>query len=244
MHKDEHFDLEKDLAYVMATHECGLASHGCDEAGGESGSASSNHGEDFGSSFMSAATAVGAPQQVNADAEPSHSGAGAAATVGDVFSWDDYNLTQAEGAFGLDVLDRIIACLAKWSFRTNFAGIGAPECALLKLAGTLGDRLGKDVTPMRHLYAIELDEHNVEELIRAPHAPEYVILDMNSFYAPGVKARIDKLKAKGKTISYDDLLPIIKTPRSIRLSSLHFIFAGLMSFQNTHQAEHLVAAKS
>ena len=87
------------------------------------------------------------------------------------------------------------------------------------LAAVINDHWGLATKEPEHISAVERDSECIKELLCHPNKPQCIFDDMNSFWAPAVKTQLEKLGTFGKTLDFETLLPVIRSPKSVSLTA-------------------------
>ena len=84
------------------------------------------------------------------------------------------------------------------------------------MAHALSDKLGEQAMPPLHLASIEKNDQCQQEMADHPNRPCHQFSDMNIFWEPSLRARIDLIKAGGDQVALEALVPLIKSKRAVR----------------------------
>lgn len=74
---------------------------------------------------------------------------------------------------------------------------------------------GIQIQKPEHVHATEWFRDSQAELQVHPGSPTCIFADIESFFMPSIRNVINELKAKGKTISLQNLLPVIHSKRAV-----------------------------
>ncbi|CAE7035549.1 unnamed protein product [Symbiodinium sp. CCMP2592] len=115
------------------------------------------------------------------------------------------------------ILQGMLGVLSEFTMSTSFSGIDAPTTAFLSLGLGLCQSLdlSADHLPRpRSTFAVEWQASCQQELLRHPHAAEHVFGDINDFFRPTLRTKLDSIVAEGKIHSV--LWPLIKSGNAMR----------------------------
>lgn len=109
--------------------------------------------------------------------------------------------------------------LSSITISSAFSGIDTPATASLHLLWAANCELGRDVEDVLHraprnLYAIEVASKSCDELIAHPHPPMCVFADIEEFWEPAVKTRVDSLIQSG--LVQDVLVPLVLSGKAAK----------------------------
>lgn len=114
------------------------------------------------------------------------------------------------------LLRKVVADMRECSMSTSFSGVDTPATAWMMIASTLADELGlaaRDMPLPLNAYAIEKHTGCQQELLKHPHGAEHVFCDLEEFWEPSIRAKLDDIEDKGLLDSI--LVPLITSGKAV-----------------------------
>ena len=128
-------------------------------------------------------------------------------------------VTQLYKELPRGAVEYIIYHMKGTDFNTFFSGVDAFGSSITCLAAILRDMTGREtIMEPQHISACEKDTECIQELRDHPNPPCCIFGDMEQFWAPSIKTKLDNLGKNGKALNFDTLLPVVKSGKAAVLS--------------------------
>lgn len=115
-----------------------------------------------------------------------------------------------------EVLKQVLDNMKGFTISTSFSGIDTPATSWLSLAQGITSTLEipfEDATLPSNLYAVEWNRKCRVELEHHPHPPEHIFGDINHFWAPGMKNKVERLIEQN--MYQEVVVPLVKAGKCV-----------------------------
>ena len=135
----------------------------------------------------------------------------------DVFNWPLHFLTALSSCLPSGLASYLLQTLFRFTYSTAFSGVDAPGTALCQIIAELEHMTGRRCTsPPQHCHGIECDAHCRAELNAHPHAPSCLYSDVNDFWDPQIRLKLEAQSATESGLSWDNhLVPVILSDKCV-----------------------------
>jgi hypothetical protein len=140
-------------------------------------------------------------------------------TLNDMMSFTKFYLRQIQKYLPTGAVDYLVYHLTRTPYNTFFSGVDAYGSGISVLCAVLSDELGHSIGEPRHLSAVENNSECVKELMDHPNNPCCIFGDINGFFTDQVTKQLDLWKRHGREITFDTLLPLIRSGRAVKLTA-------------------------
>jgi hypothetical protein len=126
--------------------------------------------------------------------------------------------TDADAYASAQALHRLHSQLQVTSLSTSFSGIDTPSTSLMSIANAVRTELGYDSLALgRNTFAVEWYSNSQEELLHHPHPPDHVFGDINGFWKPSVRCRLQSFITLGLVETL--LVPLVLSGKAVNATA-------------------------